>query len=254
LIEKTALIVSSCDAFSDAWKPFFVFFDKYWADCPYEIYLISNEKKIPHNRVKTICVGKDRGWAANLRIALETISADHVIYFQEDYFIRRRVENDEVADLVAVCEKTKAACLRLYPCPGPDLPFENYETIGLIAPMAPFRVSLQCAIWNKRALATLLVPDESGWDMEIKGSDRSRKGDDLFLSVKRTGEKGNIGAVPIDYVCTAIVKGKWTQEAVDVCKKEGIRLDLSRRPLLKGRPYQQKRSIGRFLTRFFKHV
>ena len=40
-----AVVVSSCDAYSDAWKPFFKLFFKYWSDCPFPIYLVTNTRE-----------------------------------------------------------------------------------------------------------------------------------------------------------------------------------------------------------------
>jgi hypothetical protein len=40
--DNLAVIVVSCDLYSDVWKPFFTLFFKYWNDCPFPVYLTSN--------------------------------------------------------------------------------------------------------------------------------------------------------------------------------------------------------------------
>lgn len=244
-IKNVAIIVSSCDAFSDAWKPFFTLFYKYWHDCPFNVYLIANTINYSDQRVKTICVGTDLGWSSNLQKALHQIAASTILYFQEDYFIKKNVKTELVLSLINKMRKYHAACLRLYPSPGPDSFFENEGSVGIISRDAAYRVSLQCSIWNSDTLESLLVPGENGWDMETKGTQRASGRDELFLSVKRSGENGSVGDIPIDYLCTAIVKGRWTKEAVELCGTEGIKLDLKLRPVLKGKPYENNPSLAR---------
>ena len=86
--KTTALLISSCDAYEDLWEPFFTFLFRYWPDCPYPIYLITNHLSYPDSRVQTILSGDDKGWATNMRYALEKINSSHIIYLQDDYFIR----------------------------------------------------------------------------------------------------------------------------------------------------------------------
>ncbi len=39
---ELAILVCSCDKYADVWEPFFKLFFKFWPDCPYPIYLLSN--------------------------------------------------------------------------------------------------------------------------------------------------------------------------------------------------------------------
>src|SRR5205085_546238 len=83
---SVAVIVSSCDAFFDAWRPFVFFFRKHWGDCPFPVFLIVNRLKVRSAIIQPISVGPDREWASNMATALASISHPYVLYFQEDYF------------------------------------------------------------------------------------------------------------------------------------------------------------------------
>jgi hypothetical protein len=77
-------------------------------------------------------------------------------------------------------------------------------------------------LWNKNALINFIIPSESIWDFEDKGSKRAHSIKEAFLSLAvppgiKLLEQGNF---PYTYLCTAVVKGKWTKEAVKLCKKE----------------------------------
>lgn len=225
-----AVVVSSFDGFSDLWKPFFTLFFKYWPDCPFSVYLIGNYKKYESSKVQTILVGKDHGWATNMKRALKKIKTPYIIYLQDDYFFQDYINTGYIFNLINYLQKnSRVGCIRLYPSPGPDRNFLNELGLGRIGKRAKYRVSLQASLWRRDIFDKLIVEGENGWEMEIKGSERSRSIDKLFLSVKK----------PVIYYHkdTALVKGKWTYDVVKFCKKQGIKLDLKKRPIAYGRKF-----------------
>jgi hypothetical protein len=87
------------------------------------------------------------------------------------------------------------------------------------------------ALWRKDIFESLIVNGENHWEFEINGTIRSRKYVNRFLSVKRFDEgKKEQYHFGIDYVCTAINKGRWSKDAKDYIESEGLNLDLSKRP------------------------
>lgn len=156
-----------------------------------------------------------------MRIALSNISTPYLIYMQEDYFLRNSVDTNYINKIIDCAVKNKAAYVRLFPEPGPDLFFQNDLGLGKISSEARYRVSLQAALWDKEALGNIIKDGESGWDMEARGGDRSK--DYLFLSVSKS---------VFDYLPqTGIVKGKWVVGAIKLCRRERIKIDLSKRPI-----------------------
>jgi hypothetical protein len=215
------IIISSCDAYSDAWAPFFTLFFRYWPDCPFRIILISNGLEYNDPRVETYKIIKDLGWSGNLIETAKNITDDYIIFFQEDYFLKNKVNNEEIFTALNLMAETKAAYLRLYPCPGPDLPFNNNADVGTISLDSKYRNSTQTAIWDRLYFISLLKIGETGWDFETGGGiERSRQTNRPYLSFKKP---------IIDYFCTAIVKGRYVYDAINFCRKEGVTLDLKKR-------------------------
>jgi len=227
--DQCAIFVSSCDAFSDAWKPFFKLFHRHWPDCPFPVYLIANQLVYDDPRVKTINIYPDKGWSANMAEALNKFPYPHIIYFQEDYFLKSAVSTKRILNLLDVLIKEKAACLRLWPSPAPGRVFKNYCDIGLINVNSPYRVSLQASIWDAKIFQSLLVPGESGRDMEFAGSERSKLVKNPFLSVTKSRYLKINNNPAIDYYCTGIVKGKWNYGVIKFFKKQGIEIGESKR-------------------------
>src|SRR2546421_5086716 len=117
-----AVLVSSCDAFFDAWRPFRAFFDKFWRDCPLEIFLLTNKLRIQSQRIHAIATGEDRGWSSNLQLALEQIAHPYVFYFQEDYFLTAPVTRAQLTDDFGYVIESGAdsLCFRARTKPTPD--------------------------------------------------------------------------------------------------------------------------------------
>jgi len=234
-----AVVVSSCDQYRDAWAPFFYFFRKYWPDCPWPVYLITNYGVYRDRSVTCLALGRDRSWADNLLLALDRVAAPHIVYFQEDYFFTRPVQTDALAQDVDFCRRSNAAYLGLFARPAPEEnSFRNNPRIGRLAPEARLRVSLQAAVWDVNKLRSLTRPGESAWAMERYGSDRSRQL--LFLRMN------SFETAPLDYFHTAIVRGAWDPLAVQMCRSADIPLDLSLRPIRPESWLQKRRRKLRF--------
>jgi len=234
-----AVIVSSCDQYRDAWAPFFYFFRKYWPDCPWPVYLITNYGVYRDPSVTCLAIGREQSWADNLLTALDRAGAPHIVYLQEDYFLKRPVQTDVLAQDVDFCRQSNAAYLGLFGRPKPDEHFfENHPRIGRLAPEARMRVSLQAAVWDTNMLRSLTRRGESAWAMERYGSDRSREL--LFLRMN------SFESAPLDYFFTAIVRGAWEPGAVEMCKRANIPVDLSLRPIRPESWWQKRRRKLRF--------
>lgn len=243
-----AVLVVSCDKYQDLWKPFFTLFFRYWQNCPYPVYLGSNRLTYTDSRVKMITVGDDKDWSSGFRKMLEQIPHHYVIVLLEDYLLYKPVDTDKIRELVSYMKRRGAGVLRLFPCPGPDMPSQDNPEVGEICKGADYRVSMQAAIWDRQILCSLLHDGESAWNFEMVGSIRSDELEVPFLSVN----KDSVKQPPIPYFCTAVVKGKWLRDAVNLCRKEGIEIDLSVRPCethfdrLKG--FVMHDVIGKFLS------
>ena len=132
-------------------------------------------------------------------------------------------------------EAEDLGCLRLYPSPGPNLEWKHdYEMLGEISKNAKYSLSLQAAIWRKDIFNEILVDGENGWDMEIKGSIRCQSISKTFISLKTKDNR--FTDIPLSYIATAIVKGKWKKRAIDFLQQEGISIDYRKRGIYKPQP------------------
>ena len=210
---SVAIVVSSCDAFFDCWRPFAFFFRKFWGDCPFPVYLIVNELRIRSDFFRTIAVGEDRGWASNMQVALRQIGEPHLLYFQEDYFLNAPVRREQLAaDFAYALEhNADAFCFRA----RSDLETEFQpinERFGVVPRDSDGRTRCQVTLWKRDALLSVLRPGESAWEMESRGSERTGK---MLALSYYTRENA---AIP--YLMSAIVRGLWTPAALHMCAQD----------------------------------
>jgi hypothetical protein len=222
-LNQCAILIASCKAYSDSWGPFFTLFFRYWPDCPFPVYLVTEGGESPDPRVNMVTLSKDRGWSDNVREALQIINLPYVMYILDDVPLMKKVDTSRILSLFELMQREKAGYLRLYPSPGPNRSYKNYKEVGEIAGDAPYRTSTMAAFWDVNVLRSLLVVGENAWQFEIIGTERSRALEQPFLSVWPKD-----GAA-IDHFATAIKKGRWQWDAVRFLKKEGIEVDRSRR-------------------------
>ena len=212
---SVAIVVSSCDAFFDVWRPFTFFFRKFWNDCPFQAFLIVNQLRVRSRVLTPIAVEADRGWASNLGVALQQIDRTYVLYMQEDYFLMGPVQREQLAaDLAYVLEHdADSLCFRARSDLDPGFEQIN-ERFGIVPRNSDGRTRCQITLWKREALTSILREGENAWEMESRGSDRTQEM--LVLSYSRRENS------PVPYLMSAITRGLWTAEAIAMCREDGI--------------------------------
>lgn len=215
------ILIPSCDAFADAWEPFFTLLFRYWPDCPFQIYLVSEKKTYPDPRVTTLLF-KDEKWATNTLKALDRITAPTIIYLQEDYLLMKKVDTERILRLIEILKNDSIGCIRLWTHKPYKEKWFVDSSLRVIDKCEPYAISLQATLWKKEVFKKLIIAGESGWDMEFKGSQRSIQIPEIFLSVQKNEPA-------LDYFATGIQKGMWVRPAVNLIKREGIDFKSTRR-------------------------
>ena len=239
---NTCVLIMSCDKYDDVWDPFFHFFEKYWADCPYPVYLATNTKVYHRENLQQVHSNISGTWSEETSSVLKNLSYDYLIYLQDDYFILKKVDTQKITLLLNKLEAYQADYLRLFPIIGPDSDFNNDQDLGLISVDAPYRTSLQCAIWKRKSFLSILDNTENQWEFEMNSPGRSQEF--LFLSIKQqTIGKFKFHVYPITYYhLTAIIRGKWRQGILKICREENVELNMN---------YRKVEPFGEFIYQIF---
>lgn len=142
---------------------------------------------------------------------------------QEDFFINAPVNELLIQKGLDQLQERNAAMVRLYPCPGGDIPYGD-KWYAEIPKGVAYRVSAQASIWDPISLYRIASHCDTPADFEIKGSELSNYIGEPFLAFRR-----DVQPWPLSYYCSAISRGKWEPAALEFCRANGIEVDLSMR-------------------------
>lgn len=214
--DRLVVLVVSCDRYADVWGPFFALLRRFWPDCPFRVYLLTNHLKPEIPGVTVLPVGEDRSWSENVRKAVETFKEEYVLMWIDDLLLREPVRPDQVEALGRWMADARPNYVRWNPSEPPDRPFD--ERVGVVSKGSVYRTSTVLSAWKRSVLLALLKDGETAWDFEIEGSVRSDRYDGFFSTWR--------DHVP---VANGIIKGRWDRRVVKLLQGLGVPADLSRR-------------------------
>jgi len=148
LKNRLAVLVVSCDNYSDLWKPFFSLFWLFWSDCPFDVYLLSNNTNPAIPQVKSLLVGDDISWSNSLQKGLSLLKEDYVLLFLDDLFLLEPVKTKEVLEVFSWAVESDINYVRMNPMRNkPDESLD--ESIGILSKGAIYRTSTVVSVWKK---------------------------------------------------------------------------------------------------------
>lgn len=235
------VLVSSCDRYRDCWEPFKHSFHKYWPDCPWPIYVITNELDAPIGT--SIKVGKTQSWAHSMDKALDILKEKTAFLILEDMWLVQPIDTKTIQQFASYVENGIFEHIRLTPSDEALEYFSMDRRLKILKDNAVYKTSLQPCICNLNMLKEVIFPihgyhDDNpyywtSWAFESEGSLRfKRKTTKKFAAtefhqyihlVDRWDPYG-------DWVENPVVSGEWTAAVQQYSERENIKIDTSIHP------------------------
>jgi len=228
IINDCAVLVESCDSYSDLWNPFFTLLEKYWSDVPFKIYLGTNTLEYKRKGVTVLKSKADaRDWSACLASHLKQLTQTKVLIILEDFFLRKPINNDHIIYCLKFSIYKNAIQVRLIPRPKPNISIINENVVGECSLGYPLRLSTQAAIWDRLSLLDLLETGENIWQFERNANKRINRIDTGFYSTYKS-------ILHYEGIFThhVVEKGKWFYHEKFYYKKKNIGCDFKSRNTL----------------------
>lgn len=164
---STVVLISSHDKYNFAWEGCVHGFNKYWPDCPWQKYFVTNELSAPIG--KTIKTGVDLGWERATRQALMIIPPKSTVLFTlEDYWLTAKVDTRSLQEFATYIDTGRAQYIRLNP--SADATVDSFDDrLAFYVPNAAYPTSLNMSLWNAEYFLSLLRQNQSIWDFESAG-------------------------------------------------------------------------------------
>ena len=220
---NTSVLIYSCDKYADAWEPFFTLLFRYW-DCPYPVYIVSETKTCSFPNVITI--NADGEWTDCIRQALEQIPTDYVIGMCEDFFMRRKVNDQVIRNCISEMDANPSiACFNFEKEYDWTLP-SCYAGFGRKPDNGAYRQSCQPTLWRRSVLLELVQGSINAWEWELS----SRNAPNEYEYYIWTGPEDELvfeyGYHKNQWV--GLQKGKWVaNDVIPLFEKEHIYVDYS---------------------------
>jgi len=220
--KNLTILFSSYGDYQDLLPITYYFFNKYWKDCPYDIFWGSNGKHIKDfNSIAPkwkyiYSSDEDLGWSKNLKTYLEDITTDYVLLLLDDFLLFKTPKEKLINDGLELMKKHQAVYLRLKANPKADKKITNI--FGKINYYSAYRSSLQPAIWKKDILLKLCEYNFNPWEFEWKAG-----------IVQETINKSFLGVFEdIIFTQHCIEKGMWIDFIYKKIKSENLNINSNR--------------------------
>ena len=215
-IKKIAILVISCDKYSDLWEPCVKIFNKYWGDCPYDKYIATNTKEFNFQGFSNILMGEDKSWSYGLKCVLKRLEEqyEYVFTLLEDYYFIEKINNDYMTRMFVSFVSAEGNFLSLYKLPSK---LKNYnEFFGELENNIPYRQSCVFTLWKIKTLKEILKDDENAWEFEKIGVKRGFQYDKFF------GTHYNFKTINV------VIRGKLVPKDYNILKKMLPEVNLKR--------------------------
>lgn len=238
--DKLAIVVMSYDGCSDLWDGFFESFSRFWGDCKYPVYLISNEldyappsSNIDFRLIKT----HDKViWAPSMREALKSVEEGYVLFLFEDYYLLDNVNTQKFDEAFEFMKKNAFVSMGIY---GKNrykhLAKSKYSTkYKTLNYDDPYCITCGFHILKKDVMIALCKDNYSPWDFENYNSFEA-------LESKKMPCDGQFVDLLDNYYPTfpegMLVKGQWTRYAYKLCKRLKIEANTKKHSVMSRRTY-----------------
>lgn len=225
---KMAMLVLSCDKYKYAWDDFFNLRDKFWPDCPYKWYVVTETEEYYRNKVVVIKCGKEMNWTGRFKHAAEVANAKYLGVYLEDFFIEQKIDNGIINEELKLMEDNDVSMINVGDVFSWITKQPNTERLTeshiIIPRHLRYGISASLSIWRTSFLIEYIGENDcSAWDFEMnscKIADSEKGLPGLLLCDVR--QPLHPSKVPV------IVQGKLYPPCIKHFKRRGYSIEASK--------------------------
>jgi hypothetical protein len=239
-MKNICVLVSSFDGYNDLWEPLEQSYDKYWKDCPYNIYISTNFITEGFNKFRPINIGKDNSWSDMMIKTLNKIDEDYILLTFDDLFFFKNIDTEKINNEINKVINMEVNYYQLTPSISKTKRID--DTIKEKIKKSKYRNGTVWSLWKKETLLDLLRSGETAWEFEIKGNIRCNKYDGFYSSSENL----------IPYL-NGVIKGVWVKDVLNKVISQGLKIDLNKRKVMNTYDYF-KYKIKFVLYNFYRNL
>lgn len=196
-----AMVIMSCDSFSDLWDGHVKLLEEMWPDRNMKTYIVTDKKsEKKYKNVTIISCEESSVWSDRLRFALERIEEQLIFFSLDDYFPIKKVNNMLIDRDINIMKEYDISYLRLFLRPKckASSKIVGHPNFYWIDTNEKYSVNLYCGIWKKELLLAVIDEQLNPWQFEVKLTKKvnalsakcamSNNGEYVILDVVRKGK------------------------------------------------------------------
>lgn len=165
--KNIAIVIPSCDNYSDMWEVLGQAYRRFWADCPYKRYVITNGKTVS-NQFIGVDIGTDVDWSTNFLNVLVRIPEDYILIHIDDLIFDKKIDSNFIKSCIDSFIHKNWNYLKLL-----NMWKKSKELLLPYANKDMGRASTVFSLWKKSVLISTLKAGENPWQFEINWAERT---------------------------------------------------------------------------------
>lgn len=214
-----AILVYACDRYALLYKGFDHFFNKNWDNTlPIKKYFATETLEMDLAGYTGLKSGHGQ-WTDRLKIVLDQIQEDYIIFIQEDMWFNKKVPEGVLDQIISYTQENKLKLVKLhssavYKTADLEVNFNGFALTEVLKEESNFLMSHQVSIWDKAFLYAQLKTNEHPWRNERKGSKRLKKSNEKIYLIDLISVNGG---VPNSANTTEIEQGEYWTISENAC-------------------------------------
>ena len=177
------VLVTSCYSYKDVLQNFEFLFNKYWPDCPCDIYL-NIDKDIDEHAIKYDKIIVSPHKQNLIRMREVVINTPYLLMIQDDHFLFDKVDNEKIYKCLKYANEYNCGNFRLMQDPKTAATFNESEDLLIYNPGAAYRISARGGLWRTDYWKMFVDKFDDLWQMEQQGQKFSCNYPDLVLCTR----------------------------------------------------------------------
>lgn len=172
---KIAILVTSCDKFSDLWSNNFSLLEKFWPNHP-KAYLLSDKQNENGNKYFDKFLFFEKEFSSRLLESLEFVAEEYLLLTLDDYLISDFVDDNKIYTLLNYMIQNDVSYIRLFKRTKTKGWLNKEKKIHLL-PLKKdaYEVNLYPSIWKKSDLINIIKNEENIWKFEVRMTRRCKE-------------------------------------------------------------------------------
>lgn len=231
-LKNTAILINSCDAYSDVLKLNLCALEEYWENCELPIYINTESKRVQSDYFNICSIeyknsNKNDRWGIRFKNALKNINQEFVIVIYDDYILESDINYNILSHFITIMSNSNLVDCFYLTYQNFKLTFDDSKKIYYVDNDNYYRINSAPALWRKDVLERLIEDNENPWTWEFFSM---YKGCALNLGIYSVPSKEQNIFNYNNSKGGAIYRGKWVSEvALPIIKKYNLNINIDDR-------------------------